>query len=300
MARLKDAIRRKNFQEALQSLNLSPASFNTLADEIARSYASGGAAATRGLKGARNAEGHAADIRFDVRDTVTEALIRNHVTKLTGRITDDMRAAIRTTLEQGLQSGKNPLSVARDIAGFWDAKAGRRIGGNLGLTNQQAARVIKAEEELRTNPKKFLDRPLSDKRFKGTINRAARTGEPLSEDKIAKILNKYRGDLLLDRAETVARTEAMSALHEGQREMYDQAIRDGLISEDELEREWSASGDNRVRESHVAIDGETVAWGEAYSNGLMFPGDPSGAAEEVINCRCYEIIRVNYLARIGR
>lgn len=300
MARLKAAIRSRNYQEALASLNLSPASFNSLKDEIARTYNEGGTAAARGLKGARNAEGHAAVIRFDVRDTLTEALINSHVTNLVGDITADMRNAIRTALENGLAQGRGPLAVARDIAGYWDPKKQQRVGGILGLTNKQAQRVINAESELRNNPLDFLKRSLRDKRFDGTIKKAVRTGEPLSEDKIAKILAKYRSDLLLDRAETVARTEAMSALHEGQREMYEQAIRDGYVTGDEIEREWSASGDNRVRESHQEIDGETVAWDQAYSNGLMFPGDPRGPAEEVINCRCYEIIRVNYLARIDR
>lgn len=300
MARLKDAIRRRNYQDALSSINLSPASFNGLKAEIAATYEAGGTAASRGLKGARDAEGHAAVIRFDVRDTLTERLINSHVTQLVGDITADMRNAIRSALEAGLAEGKGPLAVARDIAGYWDAKKQQRVGGVLGLTNAQEQRVLKAATELQNNPKAFLQRPLAGRDARRMIERAARSGEPLTDSQIAKILAKYRSDLLLDRAETVARTEAMSALHEGQREMYEQAIRDGYVTGDEIEREWSASGDNRVRESHVAIDGETVGFGEAYSNGLMFPGDPNGPAEEVINCRCYEIIRVNYLNRIDR
>lgn len=300
MARLKDAIRRRNYQEALSSLNLSPASFNGLKAEIARAYEEGGTAAARGLKGARNAEGHAAVIRFDVRDTITEGLINSHVTELVGNITADMRNAIRAALEAGLAEGKGPLSVAREIAGYWDAKKQQRVGGVLGLTNAQEAKVLKAATELRENPKAFLERALAGKDARRIINRADRLGEPLTDKQVSQILAKYRSDLLLNRAETVARTEAMSALHEGQREMYEQAIRDGFVTADEIEREWSTSGDNRVRESHNEIDGETVAWDAPYSNGLMFPGDPNGPAEEVINCRCYEIIRVNYLNRIDR
>jgi len=36
------------------------------------------------------------------------------------------------------------------------------------------------------------------------------------------------------------------------------------------------------------MDGETRPFNEPYSNGLMYPGDPGGSAEEVINCRCVE------------
>ena len=49
---------------------------------------------------------------------------------------------------------------------------------------------------------------------------------------------------------------------------------------------WVSSRDERVRDSHTVIDGETVPLEQAYSNGLMYPGDPSGSGTEVIHCRC--------------
>jgi HK97 family phage portal protein len=52
---------------------------------------------------------------------------------------------------------------------------------------------------------------------------------------------------------------------------------------------WITSLDGRERDSHAAIHGERKPFGQAYSNGLMYPGDPSGPAEEVIQCRCNEI-----------
>ena len=54
-------------------------------------------------------------------------------------------------------------------------------------------------------------------------------------------------------------------------------------------KEWVAVRDERTRESHAELDGETVKLGERYSNGLRFPSDPAGDPEEVINCRCTEI-----------
>jgi SPP1 gp7 family putative phage head morphogenesis protein len=49
---------------------------------------------------------------------------------------------------------------------------------------------------------------------------------------------------------------------------------------------WIAKRDNRVRESHEEIDGETVPKDMPFSNGLMYCGDQSGDPSEVINCRC--------------
>ena len=51
-------------------------------------------------------------------------------------------------------------------------------------------------------------------------------------------------------------------------------------------KQWDAALDDRTRESHVAVDGEIRELDEKFSNGLMYPGDPSGGAAEVVNCRC--------------
>ena len=51
-------------------------------------------------------------------------------------------------------------------------------------------------------------------------------------------------------------------------------------------KEWNSALDARTRDSHVAVHGQIRELDEKFSNGLMFPGDPSGPAAEVINCRC--------------
>lgn len=53
-----------------------------------------------------------------------------------------------------------------------------------------------------------------------------------------------------------------------------------------LGKQWLATGDDRTRESHMAINGEIAKPQERFSNGLLCPGDPDGAASEVYNCRC--------------
>lgn len=50
--------------------------------------------------------------------------------------------------------------------------------------------------------------------------------------------------------------------------------------------QWSAANDNRTRDTHINLDGEIIPLGGVFSNGLMYPGDMLGSAEEVINCRC--------------
>lgn len=51
-------------------------------------------------------------------------------------------------------------------------------------------------------------------------------------------------------------------------------------------KQWDATLDARTRDSHAKIDGEIRELDKPFSNGLMYPGDPHGRPEEVINCRC--------------
>lgn len=59
-------------------------------------------------------------------------------------------------------------------------------------------------------------------------------------------------------------------------------------------KQWDATMDANTRESHQMVDGEIRALDEKFSNGLMYPGDPSGSAEEVINCRCVLLQRAKW------
>jgi hypothetical protein len=40
------------------------------------------------------------------------------------------------------------------------------------------------------------------------------------------------------------------------------------------------------RAEHAAMNGQTVAMDEFFSNGLRWPGDGFGDADETVNCRC--------------
>ena len=60
----------------------------------------------------------------------------------------------------------------------------------------------------------------------------------------------------------------------------------------EMEKIWRATSDSRTRDSHAALDGESVGIDEEFDNGLMYPGDPDGEPSEVYNCRCTLVYKV--------
>jgi HK97 family phage portal protein len=94
---------------------------------------------------------------------------------------------------------------------------------------------------------------------------------------VERIRSTYTG-YSESRARTIARTEVHAATQTGTMEGYKQAGLDTKI--------WVAVMDSETRDSHAAVDGEEVPIGHVFSNGLMYPGEPTAPAEEVINCRC--------------
>lgn len=79
-----------------------------------------------------------------------------------------------------------------------------------------------------------------------------------------------------------ARTAVTGAQNAGRMERLHEATDMGI----NVKKRWMATLDNRTRDSHAELDGETVDVDEKFSNGLMYPGDQSGDPSEVYNCRC--------------
>lgn len=94
----------------------------------------------------------------------------------------------------------------------------------------------------------------------------------------------------LSRAKTIARTEG----HRIQQMSTVDAQQAAKAKGADVVKQWDAALDGRTRESHRRVDGEIRELDEKFSNGLMFPGDPSGSAAEVVNCRCTSNTRARW------
>ena len=77
-----------------------------------------------------------------------------------------------------------------------------------------------------------------------------------------------------------ARTCVTSAENSGRVRSYQRAQGMGI----KVRKQWLATLDERTRSSHRALDGESVDVDDTFSNGLRYPGDPSGPGSEVYNC----------------
>ncbi len=105
----------------------------------------------------------------------------------------------------------------------------------------------------------------------------------LDERATAKLMReRIGGGMGASRARTIARTETHSASQ-------DAAFEVVQASGIDVTKEWVSVEDDRTREDHAEANGQEVAMHERFEIGddeLLYPGDPSGSPEEIINCRC--------------
>jgi len=100
-------------------------------------------------------------------------------------------------------------------------------------------------------------------------------------DRLREVIQKTDGFSEV-RAERVARTEVTRAYNAGSL-----AGAQALGQFGPVEKVWLTGLDDRVRDTHLAAEGQYVPIGESFTVGdslMSAPGD--GPAEEVVNCRC--------------
>lgn len=219
---------------------------------------------------------------------------------------------MRLQILAGMEANRTPAQIAASLIGTKNLATGRREGGVIGLTARQADMVIAAEAKLRSGDPALMAQYLAlktrDKRFDRTVTKAIREGRPVTAADTAKIIRQLRDRNLKYRADVIAENETITAMRAGRHEGYRQMLETGAVTEDQIERSWSDTGDGRTRLSHRALDGQKVRGltmpfvSPMTGARMMYPGDTSlGApAQEVIRCRCWEKVRIIYVKREDR
>lgn len=110
---------------------------------------------------------------------------------------------------------------------------------------------------------------------------------PTVRDAVQTVLTSTGTPYWRNRAVTVARTETMGAVNAGAfRSAELEAEARGDVAPMKV---WIATDDRRTRPTHDEADGQRTLLRSPFQVGgaqLLFPGDPTGPAQEVINCRC--------------
>ena len=165
--------------------------------------------------------------------------------------------------------------VFADITDRRGKRAGRLIGVEFEITEDVVEKInektVKFAEQVNDTTREKLKRELGE-------GVAAGEGVPKLTDRVSNVFRTRRKY----ESERIARTEVSSASNAAEFESYKQSK---VIEK----KEWLTTLDGSERPWHKDINAEVVGLNEKFSNGLMFPGDPAGPAEEVINCRCTTI-----------
>ena len=147
------------------------------------------------------------------------------------------------------------------------------------MNQKEIAAAIQHETNLTSGLYKAFDTADLQKKIASEISRGFTVGSSFAE--IARNVSAYAG-ISKNNAARIVRTEGHriteTAAHHAQQKAKDRGA--------DVVKIWDAALDAKTRDSHAKVDGEIRDVNKKFSNGLMFPGDPSGKAAEVINCRC--------------
>lgn len=225
------------------------------------------------------------------------------------RVERDIRAAVWAALAQWLvQTARRVLrsDAPPDLDAIWARVPAWREAVDLILSGEVFKALALAFEKLLGRGYVWDSRPamvryLAEVRNRlqripdevydlvaGEITAGANLGESIPDltARVDNVLSTTRSERWPNRAVVIARTETIGALNAGRADAF-AAVAEEV--DQPMEKLWLATSDARTRRTHREADGQRVPVASRFTVGgfeLAFPGDPTGPAQEVIQCRC--------------
>lgn len=170
----------------------------------------------------------------------------------------------------------------------YEIEKGANVGLSFSLYDKKAVENLLSDNPNfipTVNPKIPIDERWNRQHIASEMLQGILQGES-----IPKISKRLANVTTMDKNGAIrnARTYTTSIENQAKMDRYGEAEEMGI----DLDKEWMATLDERTRESHRELDGERRANDEAFSNGCMYPADPSGDPEEIYNCRCRIVARI--------
>lgn len=187
-------------------------------------------------------------------------------------------------------NGAMPMVVAQSYnftqaLGFEAADKAGLTQGTFQIYNARSVqKLIKDNPNLLKEVDMDADKKWNTEKMNREITQGIIQGEPM--EKIADRLQRVT-DMDRNAAVRNARTMMTGAENMGRAEAADDLKAQGIP----MDEVWSATYDNRTRESHLELDGtvrdENGYFGADFlAHPLRYPADPLGDPEEIYNCRC--------------
>lgn len=174
------------------------------------------------------------------------------------------------------------------IGSFYDMQ-GQGVPLIMPIDQEAMVRAVQLESKISKGLYTKLGEDVAElkKKITAQVSRGISTGMSYSQVAIQLAGNTRIG---YNKAVRIVRTEG----HRIQTTATMDAMHAAKSKGADLVKQWDATLDGNTRESHQQVDGEIRELDKPFSNGLMFPGDPSGGPGEVINCRCALLQRARW------
>lgn len=186
-------------------------------------------------------------LRPQVLDIVRTYAMARGAQRVTG-ITLDTVKSMRLIMEDALKRGVGAATFARELRGA------------IGLLPSHTQAVI---------------------RYRGMLE-----DRNVPPDVTDRLVGEYRGRLLNWRAEMIARTETMYAVHAGMMAGWTAQVRTGVLIPERTRIEWVVTDDDRLCPRCAPLDGAQVEFGEKFvADEKGFPDGPPEPTDSPYNRR---------------
>lgn len=189
------------------------------------------------------------DISFDQTNPMAVNWVKNHAAELvTQNIMLTSQQAIREIIQRSFEEGLTPRHAAT------------LIREQIGILPMHAEAVENYRQAL--------------------IEKFKSQGLLTWESDSARLATRYATQMINYRAKNIARTETIRASNQGQKELWNQAIEQDLLRENEWEREWITDETERTCNICSTLNGTRAAMNGTFPGGYEMPPDPHPS------CRC--------------
>lgn len=196
-------------------------------------------------------------------------------------LAEDLTSVDRKALAASGDYVKDAYALNHDF-GTFQVESGSLVDTSYTLYDRATVeRLIAERPGLLPDPGVDVrkDRRWNRRHLTSAITQSILQGEsiPQAAERLRQVVGMGRNS-----AVRAARTAITGAENAGRVDSYRRAKALGIG----MRKEWLATLDRRTRDTHARLDGERVEVEDRFSNGLRYPGDPSGEPGEVYNCRC--------------
>jgi Phage Mu protein F like protein len=166
--------------------------------------------------------------QFDVTNSEAVGWARSHAGELIKGMLDERISMIQSIIADGIEKGRTVSQTSK------------LLQDSVGLSARQGEALLGLQETLEE--------------------------QGLTSAEIDDEVSVRAQEMTESRAEMIAQTETMAAANEGQKELWDQAVEQGLLSGSES-KEWIYTPDNFACQDCEDLDGTTVPLSEEFEDG---------------------------------